>query len=438
MPGETGIEVCQRIRSDPELAGTPVLMLSALETSTDSRVQGLDAGADAYLVRPVAGRELVAWVRAMLRIKRAEAQIAYQADLLTHVHDAVIAWDEQLLARSWNRAAEAMFGWTAEEVVGRPAEQFLRTDFLGVEPPAVARILAETGAFRGEAIQSRKDGMRFPVELTITALRRDGGRIAGYVSVNRDITERKQAEEEIQRLNGELEQRVRDRTAELQAANKELEAFCHSVSHDLRAPLRAIDGFSQALLEDYTDRLDAQGQHFLKRVRRATTHMGHLIDDLLGLSRVTRTEMQWQRVDLSALAETIAAELQKTQPDRQVQFVITPALVTRGDRRLLRLVLENLLGNAWKYTSRHSQARIELGKQETDGRTVYFVRDDGAGFDMAYADKLFGAFQRLHAAAEFEGTGIGLATVQRILHRHGGRIWAEGAVERGATVYFTV
>ncbi|OYE04158.1 hypothetical protein CDG79_14825 [Nostoc sp. 'Peltigera membranacea cyanobiont' 232] len=253
-----------------------------------------------------------------------------------------------------------------------------------------------------------------------------------------EINERKKAESEILRLNVQLEQRVAERTAQLEATNKEMEAFSYSVSHDLRAPLRSIDGFSQALLEDYADKLDALGQNYLQRVRAATQRMAQLIDDLLNLSRLTRSEMRCEKVDLSALVEAIATELHKTQPERQVEFAIAPGLVTNGDAHLLRVVLENLLGNAWKFTGKHQKARIEFGLLQQDDTNVYFVRDDGTGFDMAYIEKLFGAFQRLHAMTEFEGTGIGLATVQRIIHRHGGRVWAESAVEQGATFYFTL
>jgi signal transduction histidine kinase len=244
--------------------------------------------------------------------------------------------------------------------------------------------------------------------------------------------------EQTQRQAAELEERVAQRTAELAAVNKELEAFAYSVSHDLRAPLRSMDGFSQALLEDYADRLDEEGQDYLRRVRAASQRMAELIDDLLKLSRITRGEIRHERVDLSALARAIAGELARCNPERQVEFVITPGLVARGDARLMQVVLENLLDNAWKFTSRHDRARIEFGAQRANGQTVYFVRDDGAGFDMAYADRLFGPFQRLHAMTEFEGNGIGLATVQRVIGRHGGRIWAEGAVEQGAAFYFTL
>lgn len=258
-------------------------------------------------------------------------------------------------------------------------------------------------------------------------------------TVTRDITDRKRTEQEIRELNQNLERRVAERTAELEAINQELESFSYSVSHDLRAPLRGIDGFSQALLDRYADQLDQKGKHYLRRIRIGTQRMGELIDDLLKLSRVTRSEMQRTQVDLSALAREIAAELQRTQPERQIEWAITPGLLAYGDARLLRIVLENLLNNAWKFTSARMLARIEFHTQlQEDAKTVYFVGDNGAGFEMAYANKLFGAFQRLHSQAQFPGTGIGLATVQRIIHRHGGRVWAEGAVEQGATFYFTL
>jgi len=265
-------------------------------------------------------------------------------------------------------------------------------------------------------------------------LRQPSGRAVAVLGVARDITERKRAEEALTKKKEELEQK----TNQLQAVNKELEAFTYSVSHDLRAPLRSIDGFSQVLLEDYIDRLDDEGKSYLMRVRSASQRMAELIDDLLNLSRVTRGEMRYETVDLSALAQTVSMDIQQSQPERDVEFTIAPGLVTKGDAHLLRVVLENLLGNAWKFTNKRERARIEFGYAKTDGQPAYFVRDNGVGFDMAYADRLFGAFQRLHSQKEFEGTGIGLATVQRIIHRHGGSTWAEGAVEQGATFYFTL
>jgi len=242
----------------------------------------------------------------------------------------------------------------------------------------------------------------------------------------------------LQQAHDELEQRVEERTKELATTNKELEAFSYSVSHDLRAPLRSIDGFSQALLEDYSDKLDFAGRDHLERVRRAAQRMSVLIDDMLNLSRVNRSAMRRERLDLSAVAKSIAADLQEAEPGRLVEFVIESDLMAVGDSQLLRAAMENLLRNSWKYTSAHPCARIEFGKSQQNGKHPFFVRDDGAGFDPRYSDRLFGAFQRLHTATEFPGTGVGLATVQRIIHRHGGEIWAEGAVEKGATFYFTL
>ena len=257
--------------------------------------------------------------------------------------------------------------------------------------------------------------------------------VLAYV-ILRTVAGLKRAEEKIQILNEDLQRHA----IELEATNKELEAFSYSVSHDLRAPLRAIDGFSQAVLEDYGQNLDKQGKDYLDRVRDGSQRMAQLIDDMLNLSRVTRSEMKRETVDLSGVVRSIATELQKTQPERQVEFVVAEGLTASGDVRLLRVALQNLLTNAWKFTGKHSKAKIQFGVIANNGKPAYFVRDDGAGFDMAYANKLFGAFQRLHAMTEFMGTGIGLATVQRVIHRHGGRVWAEGKVEQGATFYFTL
>ena len=250
--------------------------------------------------------------------------------------------------------------------------------------------------------------------------------------------ERQRAEAAIRQLNADLEERVKRRTAELTEANRELESFAYSISHDLRAPLRGIDGFSRLLQEEYGDRLDVQGSEYLVRVRRATQRLGTLIDDLLELSRVSRREMRRVRVDLSTLVAEIADDLRRAEPERVVDVHIEPHCATEGDPQLLRVLLENLVGNAWKYSRDNRVARIEFGSETTAGEIRYFVRDNGVGFDMAYVDKLFGPFQRLHNPAEFEGSGIGLASAARVVRRHGGLIWAESRVGEGAVFRFTL
>lgn len=258
------------------------------------------------------------------------------------------------------------------------------------------------------------------------------------IGAGMDITARKSAEEQVRQLNLQLESRVRERTAELLAANRELESFSYSVSHDLAAPLRGIDGFSRMIEEDYHHKLDDTGRDYIRRIRTATQRMQALIDDLLSLSRISRNEMHRDTIDMSGLAAEVADELRRLNPHREVLVKIQPTMQAVGDPNLLRILLDNLLRNAWKFTAKHSTALVQIGCLRQTGELVYFVRDDGAGFDMRYSSKLFGAFQRMHAASEFVGNGIGLAIVQRIVQRHGGRIWAEAAVEQGACFYFTL
>jgi light-regulated signal transduction histidine kinase (bacteriophytochrome) len=260
------------------------------------------------------------------------------------------------------------------------------------------------------------------------------GELAEWVGTCTDITERKQSELQLRQLTAALQ----DRTRALETSNKELEAFAYSVSHDLRAPLRSIDGFSQILLEDYAGQFDDNGKDCLRRVRAGCQSMGQLIDAVLQLSRISRSQMQPEDVDLSLMALNEAAMLQHINPHRRVEFHVAAGLRAHGDRKLLQVALQNLVENAWKFTSKQPRARIEVGRTDRDGQRVFFVRDNGAGFDMAYAGKLFQPFQRLHSNEDYSGSGIGLATVQRVLQRVGGRIWAEGTPGQGATFYFCV
>ncbi len=261
---------------------------------------------------------------------------------------------------------------------------------------------------------------------------------AHLTKANRNESRRRHAEEEVRQLNSELERRVHERTAELEVANRELQRFSYTLSHDLRSPLRAINGFSKFLLDEHAEHLDDHGRDCLDRVRAAALHMGALIDDVLTLARVSSREILREQVDLSDISRQVAEELQRESPERSVDFVIGDGILVVGDRALLRVALTNMLGNAWKFTNTRERARIEFNMVENDGKRTYFVADDGVGFDMTFSSKLFKPFERLHAPDEFEGTGIGLAIVQRIVGRHGGRVWAKGDVENGATFFFTL
>jgi PAS domain S-box-containing protein len=323
-------------------------------------------------------------------------------------------------------------GRSREEVIGHTATELDIWANLE-ERDRILKTNQEKGSIRNEEFHVRTKSGKIHIVLFSTEVVNIGEE-PHSIAMTLDITEQKEAEGKLQEAISRLEQS----STQLAATNKELEAFSYSVSHDLRSPLRSIDGFSQALLEDYQEKLDETGRDYLKRLRNASQKMGDLIDGILKLSRLTRSEIHQEPTNLSVLAEEIANRLQEIQPERRVKFAIEKDVIANGDPQLLRVLLENLLGNAWKFTGKKPQGKIEFSTERNNGKKAYFIRDNGAGFDMTYAHKLFGAFQRLHEATEFPGTGIGLATVQRIINRHGGSIWAEGAVGKGATFHFTL
>ena len=369
------------------------------------------------------------------KLRDSEKKLRRQAYLLDKAPGAIIVWELGGAIEYWNHGAEELYGFTREQAVGRSHSELLHPIHpLGM--PAIQELLARDGTWSGE-LTHVINGREIFVESRMTLITEPDGRRTVLKS-NRDVTEERRAREEVRKLTQELEQRVKDRTAQLEASNQELEAFAYSVSHDLRAPLRGIDGWSLALVEDYGPSLDQTAHQYLDRVRAETQRMGHLIDDLLKLSRLTRVEMQYESVDLTALAQGIASRLRDSEPNRHLDFIVQPGLQTSGDARLLEIVLDNLLSNAVKFTGPRTQARIEFGQNPTAEEAEFYVRDNGVGFDMAYSKTLFGAFQRLHKYTEFPGTGIGLATAQRVLRRHGGRIWAEAQPDQGATFYFTL
>ena len=364
-----------------------------------------------------------------------------EAAILETALDCIVIADEHGRILEFNPAAEKTFGYRRAEAVGKELTET-------IIPPALreqhrrglAHYLATgEGPVLGKRVElpaMRADGSEFPVELAITVTHEQGR--PAFTAYLRDISERKRAEKALRRAHDELELRVQERTRELEVANHELESFSYSVSHDLRAPLRAMSGYAQELLEEHAESLNEEGRHFLRRIHDNANQMGRLIDDLLAFSRLGRQELKRAGIEMTALARTVLEELKAAHPGREIRENIDPLPRARGDASMVRQVWFNLLSNAVKFTGPRKVARIEIGAVEGAGEHTFRVKDNGVGFDMEYADKLFGVFQRLHGPEEFEGSGVGLALVSRIVERHGGRVWAEGRAGEGATVYFTL
>lgn len=437
LPDSQGLATFSRLQAEfPQL---PIVILTGLQDS-ELALKAVSAGAQDYLTKGDVSRgALLRVLRYGIERKRAEAELRQARrdweEIFQAVGQSAVILDPEQNITAVNRATLELTGKSESELLGRKCyEIFHRAD----RPPWNCPFQKMLLSHRPEACEVDVEALERVCVASCTPLFDDQHNLVRAIHLVTDITERKRAEEKIQELNASLERRVAERTAELTTANQELETFAYSVAHDLRAPLRGMDGFSLVLLEDYGSKLDEQAQSYLQRIRAAAVRMGELIDDLLNLSRIARAEVHKERVDLSALAQAVVSGLQKSDPERPAELVIQPSLEVEGDPCLLRVVLENLLANAWKFSAQRRPARIELGMAEQNGRKAYFVRDNGAGFDMAYAGKLFTPFQRLHAASEFPGSGVGLAVVERIVRKHRGEVWAEGAVDKGATFYFTL
>jgi PAS domain S-box-containing protein len=382
---------------------------------------------------------LLAWFSAIRRrfeqqLQKEIAERTQQANLLNLTHDTIFVRDMSDVITYWNRGAEELYGWTAEQAVGKDSQQLLQAEFpLPLED--VRAELLRTGRWEGELRKTKADGASVVVASRWSLGQDEAGHPLAILETNNDISERKRREEEIRKLNDALAQR----TAELEASNKELEAFAYSVSHDLRAPLRHMLGFAELLRKNVGSLLDEKSTRYMKSILESAQKMGTLIDDLLAFSRIGRAETRQTLVSLQHLVQEVLSEMQPETEKRAIAWNIGTLPDVYGDRSMLKLVLVNLIANAVKFTRTRPQAAIEVAalKRAEDG-VVVFVKDNGVGFDMKYSHKLFGVFQRLHQASAFEGTGIGLATVQRIIHRHGGRVWAESFVDKGATFFFSV
>jgi PAS domain S-box-containing protein len=438
-----GIQAAEAIKSEADI---PVIYLTA-HSDDPTLARAKKTGPFGYVVKPFKTAELHCAIEIALHKHEIEAKLrereVWLATTLSSIGEGIVATDPENRIKFLNPIAEALTGWSSADAVGRIAEDILTLVSNKTRAPLGSPIrqalLERTTKTLADSVDLvNKSGKAIPIDDSAAPILSDTGEILGGVMVLRDVTERRQAEEEIKKLNADLERRVVERTAQLETANKELEKFNYSIAHDLRSPLRGIDGFSAILIENHTANLGPEGLACLTRIRAGAERMHQLIDDLLRLARVSQHECRKQKVNLSEIATNVGAELSVSQRECPVQFLVQEDVAVEGDGPLLRIALENLLGNAWKFTIKVAAPKIEFGSFVDQGKQVCYVRDNGAGLDMQYAEKLFGVFQRLHSCEEFEGTGVGLAIVERIINRHGGRIWAESAPGKGATFYFTL
>ncbi len=439
MPMMSGDRMVRELRRHPETADIPIVMLTA-RVDEATRIQLIAEGAQETLGKPFSVEELLVRVDALVTSgRKAHATRLELAAIVESSDDSIIGVTPSGVITSWNKGAERIFGYPAGEAIDRTLGMLVPPEIQGEESKTLDRVAAGGSIKSLETVRVRKDGRRIDVSETLSPILDRQGRVVGASIIARDITERKRNEEEIRKLNEDLEGRVLARTAELEAAIKELETFSYSVSHDLRAPLKAIQGFSAMVVRQHSEHLDAEGQRLLGIVRANAVRMSQLIDDLLNFSRTSRSELRRSRLNMTTIARAAFEEVAETPETRtKIAFELGELPAAEGDAALLHQVWINLLSNAVKFSARAETPLIEVGGTMEGDFAVYRVRDNGAGFDMAYADKLFGVFQRLHRATEFEGTGIGLALVQRIVTRHGGRVWAEGVVGKGATFSFSL
>jgi PAS domain S-box-containing protein len=436
LPDSRGRDTFTRLYA--QAPAVPIIVLTG-QRDEALAIATVRDGAQDYLVKGlVDGGLLARAIRYAIERKRAEDRMLWLTKAVEQSPASILITATDGTIQYVNERFSEITGYAAAEVLGKtPA--ILKS---GKTPPETYRQLWTTIAsgqeWHGEIENRRKSGELYWDEALISPIKNQAGAITHFLAVQQDVTQRKQAEAEIRRLNETLEQRVADRTSELAAANKELEAFTYSVSHDLRAPLRQVDGFVRILGEELGARLAPKTQHYLQRIQQGAQDMGRLVDDLLNLARVGRQDMHLQRTRLKDVVEEVITKLASELAGRHVEWHVADLPTVACDPGLLSAALTNLLSNALKYTRPRDPAVIEVGETVRDGRRVLFVKDNGVGFNMQYADKLFGVFQRLHRPEEFEGTGVGLATVQRIIHKHGGRIWAEAEPDRGAAFYFTL